>query len=75
MSDDTISVTLELRLPPELAVQAEEVHCADPAFLDRVVRYALQRRAIYLQMRRNDESMIEEALRAAGLGEGEDGKT
>ena len=44
-------VTLTLRLPPDIADQAEEVHAAEPAFLERAVLYGLTRRSIYRHLR------------------------
>ena len=44
-------VTITLRLPPDLADQAGEVHRAEPEFIERVVRVALTRRSIYRAQR------------------------
>lgn len=44
---ETRSVQLQVRLPHEIADQAEEVQREDPDFLSRVVLYGLTRRSIY----------------------------
>ena len=51
---ETREVTLAVRLPHDIADQAEEVHKADPEFLERVVLYGLTRRSIYHQLRSRD---------------------
>lgn len=48
---ETCSVQLKVRLPRELAQQAEEVQKSDPEFLSRVVLYGLTRRSIYQHLR------------------------
>lgn len=48
---ETCSVQLEVRLPRDVAAQAEEVQKTDPEFLSRVVLYGLTRRSIYRQLR------------------------
>jgi hypothetical protein len=48
---ETCSVQLNVRLPRDIAVQAEEVQRTDPEFLSRVVLYGLTRRSIYRQLR------------------------
>lgn len=50
---DTCSVQLKVRLPREIAEQAEEVQRSDPEFLSRVVLYGLTRRSIYRHLREN----------------------
>ena len=52
---DTCSVQLRVRLPREVAEQAEEVQQSDPEFLSRIVLYGLTRRSIYRQLRENGE--------------------
>jgi hypothetical protein len=53
---DTCSVQLKVRLPRDIAEQAEEVQRSDPEFLSRVVLYGFTRRSIYRQLReRADE--------------------
>ena len=47
----TRSVEITVRLPHDIAEQAEEVQEADPEFLSRVVLYGLTRRSIYRQLR------------------------
>ncbi len=44
---ETCTVQLNVRLPKDLAEQAEEVQRTDPEFLSRVVLYGLTRRSIY----------------------------
>ena len=48
---ETCSVQLNVRLPREIAMQAEEVQKTDPDFLSRVVLYGLTRRSIYRHLR------------------------
>lgn len=48
---ETCSVQLSVRLPRDLAAQAEEVQKTDPEFLSRVVLYGLTRRSIYRHLR------------------------
>jgi hypothetical protein len=52
---ETCSVQLNVRLPRDIAVQAEEVQRADPEFLSRVVLYGLTRRSIYRHLRERSE--------------------
>lgn len=58
---ETRSVQLSVRLPNDIAAQAEEVQESDPEFLSRVVLYGLTRRSIYRHLRQND---VEKALQA-----------
>ena len=51
---ETRSVQLNVRLPRDLAEQAEEVQRTDPEFLSRVVLYGLTRRSIYRHLREQD---------------------
>lgn len=53
---ETRSVQLTVRLPREIAEQAEEVQETDPEFLSRVVLYGLTRRSIYKHLRERDEA-------------------
>ena len=48
---ETCSVQLNVRLPRDVAAQAEEVQRTDPEFLSRVVLYGLTRRSIYRHLR------------------------
>lgn len=48
---ETCSVQLNVRLPRDIAAQAEEVQRTDPDFLSRVILYGLTRRAIYHNLR------------------------
>ena len=49
------SVQLNVRLPRDIAAQAEEVQKTDPEFLSRVVLYGLTRRSIYQHLRGQSE--------------------
>ncbi|MSR20408.1 MAG: hypothetical protein EXR91_05450 [Gemmatimonadetes bacterium] len=51
---ETRSVQLSVRLPRDIAAQAEEVQRSDPEFLSRVVLYGLTRRSIYQHLRESD---------------------
>jgi hypothetical protein len=51
---ETRSVQLSVRLPRDIAAQAEEVQETDPDFLSRVVLYGLTRRSIYRHLRDGD---------------------
>ena len=51
---ETCSVQLNVRLPRDIAAQAEEVQRTDPEFLSRVILYGLTRRAIYNNLRNRD---------------------
>ena len=53
---ETRSVQLSVRLPRDIAAQAEEVQQTDPEFLSRVVLYGLTRRSIYRHLRESDEA-------------------
>ena len=55
------SVQITVRLPNEVAREAEQVQRLDPDFLSRVIQYGLTRRAIYRRLR-------EEELRATPGG-------
>lgn len=59
---ETRSVQLSVRLPRDIAAQAEEVQQSDPEFLSRVVLYGLTRRSIYRHLRESDESPSLESL-------------
>jgi len=48
---ETCSVHLNVRLPRDIALQAEEVQKSDPEFLSRVVLYGLTRRSIYRHLK------------------------
>jgi len=50
------SVQLNVRLPGDIAAQAEEVQKTDPEFLSRVVLYGLTRRSIYQHLRGQSET-------------------
>ncbi len=50
------SVQLTVRLPRDIAAQAEEVQKTDPEFLSRVVLYGLTRRFIYRHLREQSKT-------------------
>ena len=52
---NTRSVQLNVRLPQDVAAEAEEVQRSDPDFLSRIVQYGLTRRAIYRSLREVEE--------------------
>ena len=52
---ETCSVQLSVRLPRDIAVQAEEVQRTDPEFLSRVILYGLTRRSIYRHLREQSQ--------------------
>ena len=58
---ETRSVQLSVRLPRDIAAQAEEVQRSDPDFLSRVVLYGLTRRSIYRHLRDTDARADEES--------------
>lgn len=45
------SVQLNVRLPNDIASEAEEVQRSDPDFLSRIIQYGLTRRSIYRRLR------------------------
>jgi hypothetical protein len=53
---ETRSVQINVRLPRDIAAQAEEVQRTDPEFLSRVVLYGLTRRSIYRHLREREAS-------------------
>lgn len=57
---ETRSVQLNVRLPRDIAAQAEEVQEVDPDFLSRVVLYGLTRRSIYRHLRATDDADAEQ---------------
>lgn len=60
---ETRSVQLNVRLPRDIAAQAEEVQRTDPEFLSRVVLYGLTRRSIYRHLREQTEEDQDASLR------------
>jgi len=66
---ETCSVQLNVRLPRDVAAQAEEVMKTDPEFLSRVILYGLTRRSIYSHLRdqgqRDPTGMVVEAVHPA----------
>lgn len=58
---ETCSVQLNVRLPRDVAAQAEEVQKTDPEFLSRVVLYGLTRRSIYRHLRERSEVQGEDS--------------
>jgi hypothetical protein len=61
---ETRSVQLSVRLPRDIAAQAEEVQRTDPEFLSRVVLYGLTRRSIYRHLRDQTESDTDSTIQA-----------
>ena len=57
---ETRAVKLSVRLPQDIAAQAEEVQRSDPEFLSRVVLYGLTRRSIYRHLRDADGRDLQE---------------
>ena len=53
---DTRAIQINVRLPSDLAAQAEEVQRTDPDFLSRVILYGLTRRAIYRHLRHKESA-------------------
>ena len=53
---ETRSVQINVRLPRDVAAQAEEVQKSDPEFLSRVILYGLTRRSIYRHLREREET-------------------
>ena len=51
---ETCSVQLTVRLPRDIALQAEEVQNADPEFLSRVI-LCLTRRSIYRHLKQQSQ--------------------
>ena len=51
---ETRSVQINVRLPKDIAAQAEEVQRSDPEFLSRVILYGLTRRSIYRHLQKQD---------------------
>lgn len=58
---DTRSVQLTVRLPRDMAEQAEKMQESDPEFLSRVVLYGLTRRSIYQHLRETPAALGEAA--------------
>ena len=66
---ETCSVQLNVRLPRDIAQQAEEVQRTDPEFLSRVILYGLTRRSIYRHLRQQSHVETPEAeAQAVSLG-------
>lgn len=53
---ETRSVQINVRLPRDIAAQAEEVQRTDPEFLSRVILYGLTRRSIYRHLRDQEDT-------------------
>lgn len=58
---ETRSVQLNVRLPKDIAAQAEEVQETDPEFLSRIVLYGLTRRSIYRHLRDGGSASLTDA--------------
>ena len=52
---ETCSVQLKVRLPRDIAAQAEEAQETDPEFLSQVVLYGMTRRSIYRRLREQNQ--------------------
>ncbi len=52
---NTRSVQLNVRLPQDVAAEAEEVQRSDPDFLSRIIQYGLTRRAVYRSLREGEQ--------------------
>lgn len=52
---ETRSVQIKVRLPREIAQQAEEIQESDPEFLSRLLMYGLTRRSVYRHLRGRGE--------------------
>ena len=61
---ETRSVQITVRLPHDIAEQAEEVQKTDPEFLSRVVLYGLTRGSIYHQLRERGRDQAADDLPA-----------
>jgi hypothetical protein len=55
---ETRSVQINVRLPRDMAAQAEEVQRTDPEFLSRVILYGLTRRSIYQHLKGPEASSL-----------------
>jgi len=55
---ETRSVQINVRLPRDMAAQAEEVQRTDPEFLSRVILYGLTRRSIYQHLKGPEASPL-----------------
>ena len=62
---ETCSVQLKVRLPRDIAAQAEEVQRSDPEFLSRVVLYGLTRRSIYRHLREQGQADSQDSAQEA----------
>jgi hypothetical protein len=61
---ETYSVNLNVQLPRDIALQAEELQRSHPEFLSQVVLYGLARRSIYAQLREELRSLTETPTQA-----------
>ena len=61
---ETRSVQISVRLPHDIAEEAEEVQRVDPEFLSRVVLYGLTRRSIYQELRERSQDQATDGLSA-----------
>ena len=62
---ETRSVQLSVRLPRDIAAQAEEVQKVDPEFLSRVVLYGLTRRSIYRHLQQRGDGKATDIAKEA----------
>jgi len=54
---ETRTVQINVRLPRDIAAQAEEVQESDPEFLSRVILYGLTRRSIYRHLKGKESTL------------------
>jgi hypothetical protein len=64
---ETCSVQLNVRLPRDIAAQAEEVQKSDPEFLSRVILYGLTRRSIYRHLREQNQEVGQPEVAAPSI--------
>lgn len=55
---ETRSVQINVRLPRDMAAQAEEAQRTDPDFLSRVILYGLTRRSIYRHLKGQEAGAV-----------------
>lgn len=65
VTHERTTVTLEVRLPADIAEQAEELQRSDPELLDRIVLYGLMGRSTYRHLRTSDFEVIQGSATAS----------
>jgi hypothetical protein len=63
---ETYWVSLNVQLPRDIALQAEELQRSHPEFLAQVVLYGLARRSIYHKLRDELAAMADTGTQATG---------